>query len=146
VDRKIIKSEERICDSIESLHKYAQELVGAAGKRHCYLLLGDLGAGKTEWTRGACAALGINEVSSPTFSLQNQYSSSLAEVFHFDLYRLENAEDIVTSGLWDAFERDSGIIIIEWANQLNLSEISKTWPVTVIEFGADRKLKARTLK
>jgi tRNA threonylcarbamoyladenosine biosynthesis protein TsaE len=81
------------------------------------LLYGDLGAGKTAFVRGLARGVGANpdEVSSPTFTLVQEYTGSSATLYHVDLYRLEPAE-IDDLGLEDLVSGD-GIVAIEWAER-----------------------------
>lgn len=81
------------------------------------LLYGDLGAGKTAFVRGMARGVGANpdEVSSPTFTLVQEYTGSSATLYHVDLYRLEPAE-IDDLGLEDLVAGD-GIVAIEWAER-----------------------------
>jgi tRNA threonylcarbamoyladenosine biosynthesis protein TsaE len=80
-----------------------------------FLLRGDLGAGKTTLTQQLCTQLGITEpVSSPTFSLVNEYASpGYGPVYHMDLYRLEKSNDLVQIGLEEYLE-SGNICLIEW--------------------------------
>jgi tRNA threonylcarbamoyladenosine biosynthesis protein TsaE len=83
-------------------------------------LIGELGCGKTLLTRGISAGLGVplRLVNSPTFVLVNEYQGRLP-VFHMDLYRLDEAADIVDIGLVDYLARaESGVIIVEWAEKV----------------------------
>lgn len=78
-------------------------------------LIGDLGAGKTQFVKGFAAGLGITErVHSPTFTLVNEYRTGSIPCFHLDLYRLENSEQIASAGLERYFSPDDGITVIEW--------------------------------
>ena len=83
-------------------------------------LVGELGCGKTLLTRGISAGLGVplRQVNSPTFVLVNEYHGRLP-VFHMDLYRLDDAADVVDIGLLDYLARaESGVIIVEWAEKI----------------------------
>ena len=83
------------------------------------LLFGDLGAGKTRLTQGICNGLGLDEESyirSPTFTLINEYPGKLP-IYHIDLYRIENQEEIYSLGLEEILF-DQGVTIIEWAEKL----------------------------
>ncbi|MBR2523395.1 MAG: tRNA (adenosine(37)-N6)-threonylcarbamoyltransferase complex ATPase subunit type 1 TsaE [Clostridiales bacterium] len=76
---------------------------------------GDLGAGKTCFTRGLARGLNSTSfVSSPTFTIVNEYDGRLP-VFHFDTYRLSDSEDFLRSGFDEYFDRD-GVCVIEWSN------------------------------
>lgn len=81
---------------------------------------GELGCGKTLFTKGVCVGLGIPErlVNSPTFAFVNEYQGRLP-VFHVDLYRLTDLEDSLGIGILDYLNRArSGIIIVEWAEKM----------------------------
>lgn len=82
-----------------------------------FALTGDLGAGKTHWTKGFLRGLGANEeVTSPTFGLIHEYRSGRLDVYHFDFYRLKNAEELLGMG-WDEYLEGAGVVIAEWANR-----------------------------
>ena len=77
------------------------------------LLKGDLGSGKTRFVKGIAASLNsTNEVSSPTYNLINEYPGKMT-LYHMDLYRLDNENDLLNIGFEDYLYRD-GIIAIEW--------------------------------
>ena len=83
-------------------------------------MVGELGSGKTLLTRGICAGLGVplRQVNSPTFVLVNEYRGRFP-VFHLDLYRLGNADEIVDIGLADYLHRArEGLMVIEWAEKI----------------------------
>jgi tRNA threonylcarbamoyladenosine biosynthesis protein TsaE len=82
-------------------------------------LYGPLGAGKTVLVKGIAFGLGIPEhrVNSPAFVLINEYKGKKTNLYHIDLYRIKNIQDIITIGYPDYFYRD-GIIVIEWAQRL----------------------------
>lgn len=80
-------------------------------------LCGDLGAGKTHFSKGIVEGLGVpDSVTSPTFSLVNEYRSGEMPVFHIDMYRLEAAEELIQLG-WDDYLDEEGIILVEWADR-----------------------------
>lgn len=76
-------------------------------------LRGDLGAGKTEFTRGfASVASPGSTVKSPTYALVNEYKKGKMPIFHFDIYRLADEDDLYSTGYFDYLER--GICLVEW--------------------------------
>lgn len=80
-------------------------------------LNGDLGAGKTLFVQGLARGLGIQgDVTSPTFNLMNIYKGRLT-VYHFDLYRLEQEEELEEIGFYDYTEEPDGAAVIEWADK-----------------------------
>jgi len=80
-------------------------------------LIGDLGGGKTWFTKGVGMGLEIdpNDIVSPTFTLVNEYQGK-QQIFHIDLYRLKNSIEILDLDLEDYFSRE-GIVVIEWADR-----------------------------
>jgi tRNA threonylcarbamoyladenosine biosynthesis protein TsaE len=88
-------------------------------RRPCVVLLsGELGAGKTQLVRWFLEDLGVDDVQSPTFAIHQAYPSSAGDVDHVDLYRLQSDSDLESSGFWDLFEGDRGLVFVEWADRL----------------------------
>lgn len=80
-------------------------------------LVGDLGAGKTHWTKGFVAAMGSEaEVTSPTFGLVHEYPGGRLPICHLDFYRLESAGELIALG-WDELLEQDGVIIAEWGDK-----------------------------
>ena len=92
---------------------------------------GDLGAGKTAFTRGLAKGLGITEsVTSPTYTIVNEYLSGKMPLFHFDMYRLRSSDDLFDIGWEDYLER-GGICAVEWSE--NVPEAMEDALVITIE-------------
>ena len=81
------------------------------------LLYGDLGAGKSEFTRGLARGLGVSgPVSSPSFTILNVYEEGSLPLYHFDWYRLESAEELFELGM-DEYLGGDGVAVVEWPTQ-----------------------------
>ena len=79
---------------------------------------GDLGAGKTAFTRGLARGLGCHDpVTSPTYTIVNEYLSGRIPLFHFDMYRLSCADDLFDIGWEDYLER-GGVCAVEWSENV----------------------------
>ena len=86
-----------------------------AQKGQIYCLSGDLGVGKTVFTKGFAAGLGITEpISSPTFTIVQEYEQGELPLYHFDVYRIEDIEEMEEIGYEDYFY-GNGVCLIEWA-------------------------------
>lgn len=107
--------------------KSPEETIALAEKAGARLKKGDviaykggLGAGKTTFTRGLAIGAGLDdEVASPTFALVNEYHGAL-DIYHFDMYRIESADDLETTGFFDYPAEDS-VFVIEWSE--NIAEV-----------------------
>lgn len=96
-------------DTLEFAKNFAKDLT----KGDVVVLIGDLGSGKTKFTEGILSYFGLeNEISSPTFTIVNEYNANNIDIFHFDVYRLNNSFDFYNIGGEEYFNK--GICIIEW--------------------------------
>jgi tRNA threonylcarbamoyladenosine biosynthesis protein TsaE len=82
------------------------------------VLTGDLGSGKTKLTEGILTYFGLeNEISSPTFTIVNEYNTPKFDIYHFDVYRLEDSDEFYAIGGDEYFEK--GVCIIEWGELIS---------------------------
>lgn len=96
---------------------FGEKLAKLLGAGDVVCLRGDLGAGKTSLARGAIEALcEVSEVPSPTYTLVQTYTAPKFDIWHFDLYRLERAEDVWELGIEEAL--DEGVCLIEWPERI----------------------------
>ena len=93
--------------------KFAEKLK----KGDVIVLTGELGSGKTKFTEGVLEYFGLeNEISSPTFNIVNEYISKNINIYHFDVYRLEDEDEFYAIGGEEYF--DKGICLIEWGEMI----------------------------
>lgn len=101
------------------------------------VLLGELGAGKTEFAKGICRLLAVDDlVTSPTFSIINQYSGTTTDgeqlkIYHVDLYRIESPEQLVEVGFDDMVFAHDAVKIVEWPENAGTSIPEPRWEITI---------------
>ena len=109
-------------------------------------LVGDLGAGKTQFVKGFAEGLGITErVHSPTFTLVNEYRSGRIPCFHLDLYRLETPEQILAAGLENYFRPEEAITLIEWFDRAS-ELVPANERVVTVQFAAGAAENEREIR
>lgn len=107
-----------ISNSEKDTYKLAKRFEEKLHGGEIVVLNGDLGAGKTTFTKGLCKALGVTEnVTSPTFTLMNIYKSGRLNLYHFDMYRIEDESEALELGL-DEFFNSNGVCMVEWADNI----------------------------
>ena len=102
---------------------------------------GNLGAGKTTFTRGLAVGLGLGDiVTSPTFALVNEYCGEKLSMYHFDMYRIETEGDLESSGFYD-YDFDNNIAVIEWSENIDGFLPKNTIYITINAVGdTDREI------
>jgi tRNA threonylcarbamoyladenosine biosynthesis protein TsaE len=118
MSRAFVASKTITTHSEQETADVGRELAGALATGSVVLLFGDLGAGKTAFVRGFAEGLGIScdDVSSPTFTLIQEYRGGRVPLFHVDLYRLDDPREIDDLGLDEI--ATEGVMAIEWAEKL----------------------------
>jgi len=112
----------------DEAHTWGIQLATTLTAGDVIALCGNLGAGKTQITRGIVAGMESKaDVTSPTFTLVHEYLDGRLPVFHFDFYRMESATEVIGIG-WDEFLTEPGVIIVEWADLFpNLMPPNTRW-------------------
>lgn len=104
-------------NSVEETERLGSALAARLPAGAIVAFTGDLGAGKTAFVRGMALGLGITErVTSPTFTIVNEYEGGSRPLFHFDLYRLRNADELFDIG-WEDYLARGGISAVEWSER-----------------------------
>lgn len=100
------------------LSSIASEILSFATSSRIFLFYGDMGAGKTTLIKSLCESLGTTEpVTSPTFSIVNEYIGAKSRIFHFDFYRLKNETEALDMGYEEYFYSDA-YCFIEWPEKI----------------------------
>lgn len=106
-----------ISNSEKDTIRVAKKLAGLLRSPDIVVLSGDLGSGKTKFTEGFLSYFGLeNEISSPTFTIVNEYYANELNIYHFDVYRLSSPDEFYAIGGEQYFE--NGICLIEWGEQI----------------------------
>lgn len=118
------------CATVEDTEALAREVAAGLAPGALVLLRGDLGAGKTAFVRGLAEGLGLDpdEVSSPTFTIVQEYVGRGVRLRHLDLYRIDRAadiEDLDIDGL-----RDGAVVVVEWAERLHPTP-ADAWSISI---------------
>lgn len=104
--------------SAEETYELGKKIGMEAQPGQIYTLVGDLGVGKTVFTQGVAAGLNISEpISSPTFTIVQEYESGRMPFYHFDVYRIGDIEEMEEIG-YDDYFFGNGICLIEWADMI----------------------------
>lgn len=99
-------------------------------------LYGDLGVGKTAFTRGIADYFGLkNQVSSPTFAIVNEYTTDKFNLYHFDMYRITSFEDLESTGFFDYM--GNNVLIIEWSENIENYLLKDIIKVTINKINSE---------
>lgn len=104
--------------SADETQALGQKLASRLAPGDVIAYFGDLGAGKTAFTRGLAQGLGITDpVTSPTYTIVNEYLGGRLPLFHFDMYRLSSADDLFDIG-WEDYLSRGGVCAVEWSENV----------------------------
>ncbi|MFM6928126.1 MAG: tRNA (adenosine(37)-N6)-threonylcarbamoyltransferase complex ATPase subunit type 1 TsaE [Bdellovibrio sp.] len=146
-----ILNSSRIIHSPEELKAFWQEFLPHLSERCVLLLNGDVGAGKTTSVQYIAKILGMKDVQSPSFAIHLHYQNASGKSMdHLDLYRLEDDDDLESSGFWDLFAPKQGFVVVEWAQRLDYDYLPLNWQrvevsITKTETDGQRLLMVRLL-
>ena len=109
---------EFVTHSREETEALGARLADALAEGRVVAFTGDLGAGKTAFVSGMARALGVEErVTSPTFTIVNEYEGGRLPLFHFDMYRLDSADELFHIG-WEDYLARGGVCAVEWSENV----------------------------
>ena len=118
MSEKIEKTELEI-QSLDTIHKTAQEFIELIGDNTVFAFNGKMGAGKTTFIKAICEVMGVKEtVNSPTFSIVNEYESANGRIiFHFDCYRINKVQEALDLGA-EEYLYSGNLCFIEWSENI----------------------------
>lgn len=109
---------EFISESVQDTQEFAKQFASTLKSGDVVLLTGDLGAGKTTFVKAVAKELGYDGlVTSPTFTLLNQYNGKMP-IYHFDMYRLKSSAEAIESGLDEILCNGEGVCFVEWPQKV----------------------------
>jgi tRNA threonylcarbamoyladenosine biosynthesis protein TsaE len=125
--------------SQEELKEVARELLTKAGGRKVWLFFGEMGSGKTTLIKAIGSLSGVTEVmSSPTFSIINEYQAAGRKIFHFDFFRLANEKEVIDIGTEEYFDSDH-LCLVEWPDKLGSLTPPGAFKVKIIPAGPEHR-------
>ena len=134
MSEKIKKTELEI-QSLNTIHKTAQEFIELIGENTVFAFNGKMGAGKTTFIKAVCEMLGVKEtVNSPTFSIVNEYEGTNGRIiFHFDCYRINKVQEALDFGA-EEYLYSGNLCFIEWSEN-----IAPILPDTIVNVNIEEK-------
>lgn len=132
-----------ITHSPDETEAFAKDLASSLKPGDVIAMRGEMGAGKTAFVRGLARGLDVTgEVASPTYSIVNEYSGKVP-LYHFDMYRIFDADELYTTGFFD-YLLDEGIIAIEWSENIEWALPESSITVTFEKLSeTDRKITVK---
>ncbi len=128
-----------LSSSVTETEDFAENFAKKITKGVVIAMKGDLGAGKTCFTRGFAKGMGYyGEVNSPTFSIVNEYLGGRLPVYHFDMYRISGWEDLYTTGYFEYME-SGAVLIIEWSENIESALPDDVITITIENCGDSKR-------
>ncbi len=128
-----------ISDNPQKTEEFAARLAESLKGGEVIAFRGELGAGKTCFTRGLAAGLGFNgDVTSPTFALINEYIGGRLPVYHYDMYRIGSWDELYSSGFFEYMD-EGGIIVAEWSENIENALPENTIYVKIEKLGENER-------
>ncbi len=123
---------EVIVNSLSELPTAAVQIIEAIGDRNVLAFYGEMGAGKTTFIKAVCVALGVKEtISSPTFSIVNEYlSASGRKIYHFDFYRIKDINEAFDMG-YEEYLYSDALCFIEWPEKIEAILPENVFPISI---------------
>ena len=132
--------------NLDEMDELAKVLANKYRTGGCIGLIGDLGTGKTTLTKKICKELHIEEnIKSPTFTYVIGYDTGHVKVYHFDVYRITNEDELYEIGFEDYMQEEKALIIVEWANNI-LSEMPEDTLYVEIKYNDELSRKVSTYR
>ncbi len=129
-------------NSIDSLPQVAEQLIYFANGEKFFVFDGEMAAGKTTFIKALCQTLGVKDVvSSPTFSIVNEYESPNGSIYHFDFYRLKNIQEAYDIG-YEEYFYSGDYCLVEWPSKVDELLPEKYIKVTIEIKGETERLFA----
>ena len=123
----------------------AQSMLTEQTLPHFVALYGDLGVGKTALVRGFASALSPRaHVKSPTFSLVNEYRGDVLSVFHFDMYRITDEDELFSIGFYDYLDR-RGVCLVEWSENIPFALPDRYLRIEIVKTDPENAPDARRI-
>ncbi len=125
--------------SVEETWELARQLAAELKPGDILCLEGDLGAGKTTFTQGLAAALGVGgRVTSPTFCIVQEHRSPTCLLVHMDLYRLHGEDDVLAIG-WEDYLAQGAILVVEWPERASTLIPPDARHITLLHLGEESR-------
>ncbi len=135
-----------ILKNLDETRRFGQKLASYLTPNTIIALTGDLGAGKTTLSKAIAQGLGVNEtLTSPTFTIVCEYDTGRLPLYHFDVYRVNDSEELFEIGFEDYLHR-GGVCLIEWANLLEEGLLPEGIITINLEYGDSEDERILTIE